>query len=420
MSGDDVAARSNVYLNEYTELMTSNVPKKLPFTRKTKLTADDFIKNSLETEDRCSCLNVEDKDVEMLVNQFQKKDFTLAPYQDTNIVVKQDSNEVEMVQQSISRKDKNRKLSGNEEVQDPIKKPKIMEPSNDNKLIDVRQKSKPNIPNPWKSENNVVSSQSSVAKTSMENPFISSQHPFKAQPISNPFKRDKVLSDRATLKPNAITNPWKDERKASPQKNSEVRSKFSNLQRFNQKPIDRNTPKIDEPVVKKSHENEDSNQQKNPFAQFKTGRQELEWQKIQQNQPKLRGLTRNNNNNNRATSAISNDDDKGDNPLRKKYQCPSASTGKTLSQSSNSSDAENPLLKGFDKAIIERIEREIVLNATEVTWNDIVGLDNAKRLIDEAITMAIKHPEYFTGLRETPRAIFLFGPPGNISLNWHK
>jgi len=47
-----------------------------------------------------------------------------------------------------------------------------------------------------------------------------------------------------------------------------------------------------------------------------------------------------------------------------------------------------------------------------VTFNDIVGLDTAKRLLKEAVLIPLKYPHFFTGLLEPWKGVLLFGPPG--------
>jgi katanin p60 ATPase-containing subunit A1 len=47
-----------------------------------------------------------------------------------------------------------------------------------------------------------------------------------------------------------------------------------------------------------------------------------------------------------------------------------------------------------------------------VKFTDIIGLDDAKRLIKEAVMLPLKYPDYFTGILEPWRGVLLFGPPG--------
>ncbi|KAK8803714.1 hypothetical protein WA158_001408 [Blastocystis sp. Blastoise] len=68
--------------------------------------------------------------------------------------------------------------------------------------------------------------------------------------------------------------------------------------------------------------------------------------------------------------------------------------------------------RNIDPAMIERIENEIVYTGTPVTWDDIAGLSYAKRCIMEMVVWPMQRPDIFTGLREVPRGLLLFGPPG--------
>merc|ERR1711966_132918 len=47
-----------------------------------------------------------------------------------------------------------------------------------------------------------------------------------------------------------------------------------------------------------------------------------------------------------------------------------------------------------------------------VPWSSIVGLDHAKRLLNEAVVMPLKYPQLFTGLLAPWKGVLLFGPPG--------
>ncbi|HIQ13365.1 MAG TPA: ATP-binding protein, partial [Thermoprotei archaeon] len=61
---------------------------------------------------------------------------------------------------------------------------------------------------------------------------------------------------------------------------------------------------------------------------------------------------------------------------------------------------------------IEKIKKEDILVPfkSSITWNDIVGLDNAKRVIKRSIVYPIRRPDLFP--LGFPRAILLYGPPG--------
>jgi len=70
-------------------------------------------------------------------------------------------------------------------------------------------------------------------------------------------------------------------------------------------------------------------------------------------------------------------------------------------------------LQKLDKKLVDKIMDEIVDNGESVTFDDIAGLDDAKQTIQELVTMPMKRPDLFTGLRRGPNGLLLFGPPGN-------
>ncbi|KAL1562584.1 katanin p60 ATPase-containing subunit A-like 2 isoform X1 [Salvia divinorum] len=64
------------------------------------------------------------------------------------------------------------------------------------------------------------------------------------------------------------------------------------------------------------------------------------------------------------------------------------------------------------RALAESLCRDIIRGSPDVKWESIKGLENAKRLLKEAVVMPIKYPQYFTGLLTPWKGILLFGPPG--------
>eukprot|EP00927_Polykrikos_kofoidii_P065582 TRINITY_DN61319_c0_g1_i1.p1 TRINITY_DN61319_c0_g1~~TRINITY_DN61319_c0_g1_i1.p1 ORF type:complete len:579 (-),score=101.25 TRINITY_DN61319_c0_g1_i1:54-1790(-) len=81
---------------------------------------------------------------------------------------------------------------------------------------------------------------------------------------------------------------------------------------------------------------------------------------------------------------------------------------------------DNQLLKalpcfGGDKEYRDlaiSISRDILTRNPGVTWDSIVGLNNAKALLKEAVVMPLKYPQFFTGLLAPWKGVLLFGPPG--------
>jgi len=47
-----------------------------------------------------------------------------------------------------------------------------------------------------------------------------------------------------------------------------------------------------------------------------------------------------------------------------------------------------------------------------IGWDDISGLEFAKKTIKEIVVWPMLRPDIFTGLRGPPKGVLLFGPPG--------
>ncbi|GMH14273.1 hypothetical protein Nepgr_016114 [Nepenthes gracilis] len=103
-----------------------------------------------------------------------------------------------------------------------------------------------------------------------------------------------------------------------------------------------------------------------------------------------------------------------------------ASTGKkgTGSFKSNSSkgdaangDAEDGKSKrgqyeGPDLDLAAMLERDVLDSSPGVRWDDVAGLTEAKRLLEEAVVLPLWMPEYFQGIRRPWKGVLMFGPPG--------
>ncbi|KAF1744418.1 hypothetical protein MXB_5285 [Myxobolus squamalis] len=83
----------------------------------------------------------------------------------------------------------------------------------------------------------------------------------------------------------------------------------------------------------------------------------------------------------------------------------------------NNDDNNNdiPEIKGVDKKLVELILNDVQLvvdKGAQVTWNDIAGLEFAKKTIEEIIVWPMVRPDLFTGLLVPVKGLLLFGPPG--------
>lgn len=75
------------------------------------------------------------------------------------------------------------------------------------------------------------------------------------------------------------------------------------------------------------------------------------------------------------------------------------------------------LIDGSASIVLEKIDSEerqfVFALSTNVDWNDVVGNDDAKNDLREAVETAYLRPEIFTALnKKPPKGALLFGPPG--------
>ena len=61
------------------------------------------------------------------------------------------------------------------------------------------------------------------------------------------------------------------------------------------------------------------------------------------------------------------------------------------------------------RALALSIRRDIVQERPRVAWTDVVGLNDAKRMLKEAIVLPRQYPELFTGLRAPWKSVLLYG-----------
>ncbi|KAL1139684.1 hypothetical protein AAG570_006662, partial [Ranatra chinensis] len=58
------------------------------------------------------------------------------------------------------------------------------------------------------------------------------------------------------------------------------------------------------------------------------------------------------------------------------------------------------------------LTQEILTKDLNIKWNNIIGLESAKRLLKESVVYPTKYPMLFQGILEPWKALLLFGPPG--------
>ena len=69
-------------------------------------------------------------------------------------------------------------------------------------------------------------------------------------------------------------------------------------------------------------------------------------------------------------------------------------------------------LTGEYRDLANVVSRDIYSENPNVSWSDIIGLDEAKRLVKESVVYPIRYPELFTGILSPWKGLLLYGPPG--------
>ncbi|XP_062572850.1 titin homolog [Saccostrea cucullata] len=67
---------------------------------------------------------------------------------------------------------------------------------------------------------------------------------------------------------------------------------------------------------------------------------------------------------------------------------------------------------GYDKDLVENLERDIVQKNPNVSWDSIADLVEAKALLKEAVVLPLVIPDFFKGIRRPWRGVLMVGPPG--------
>ena len=67
---------------------------------------------------------------------------------------------------------------------------------------------------------------------------------------------------------------------------------------------------------------------------------------------------------------------------------------------------------GMDQDLVDMLERDIVQKDPNIHWDDIADLNEAKRLLEEAVVLPMLMPDFFKGIRRPWRGVLMVGPPG--------
>lgn len=94
-----------------------------------------------------------------------------------------------------------------------------------------------------------------------------------------------------------------------------------------------------------------------------------------------------------------------------------AGSGKSNKGDAANGDSEDGKSKrgqyeGPDQDLADMLERDVLDSTPGVRWDDVAGLTEAKRLLEEAVVLPLWMPEYFQGIRRPWKGVLMFGPPG--------
>ncbi|KAG5474272.1 hypothetical protein LSCM1_03051 [Leishmania martiniquensis] len=65
-----------------------------------------------------------------------------------------------------------------------------------------------------------------------------------------------------------------------------------------------------------------------------------------------------------------------------------------------------------EEELVQLIEADMHVGKLPVTWDDVAGLEEAKRLLEEAVVYPVLMPDYYQGIRRPWKGVLLYGPPG--------
>ncbi|OUZ99662.1 AAA+ ATPase domain [Macleaya cordata] len=89
-----------------------------------------------------------------------------------------------------------------------------------------------------------------------------------------------------------------------------------------------------------------------------------------------------------------------------------SNSSKNESANGDSEEKKRPQYEGPDADLAAMLERDVLETSPGVRWDDVAGLKEAKRLLEEAVVLPLWMPEYFQGIRRPWKGVLMFGPPG--------
>lgn len=108
--------------------------------------------------------------------------------------------------------------------------------------------------------------------------------------------------------------------------------------------------------------------------------------------------------------------DKG-RPLKSKEKKEAKEVAVKVKDDKNKADVQEKELKkfdgtGYDRDLVEALERDIISQTPNVKWDNIADLEEAKKLLKEAVVLPMWMPAFFKGIRRPWKGVLMVGPPG--------
>ncbi|KAF5206846.1 Atp-dependent zinc metalloprotease ftsh [Thalictrum thalictroides] len=120
-----------------------------------------------------------------------------------------------------------------------------------------------------------------------------------------------------------------------------------------------------------------------------------------------RGAKTNRSNTGSRASTASGTGKKGSVANKSNSSKPDSGNGETEDGKTKRREYEGP-----DPDLAAMLERDVLETSPGVRWDDVAGLSEAKRLLEEAVVLPLLMPEYFQGIRRPWKGVLMFGPPG--------
>ncbi|XP_030578946.1 katanin p60 ATPase-containing subunit A1-like [Archocentrus centrarchus] len=67
---------------------------------------------------------------------------------------------------------------------------------------------------------------------------------------------------------------------------------------------------------------------------------------------------------------------------------------------------------GYDKHLVEALQRDIISPNPNIKWDDIADLEDAKKLLKEAVVLPMLIPAFLKGIQRPWKGVLMVGPPG--------